>query len=144
MKYPVYIGQAWCNWHFAKEALVHQTKEGRLGILGSDTGVTDPGSNGEAVLLAFKETGDEKFKKTVDTQYNYFKNRAPKTAEGILYHVTNAKQIWNDSSFMAPPFLALMGDYDEAVKQYEGVRKFLMDNEKKLYYHIWDDGKNEF
>jgi unsaturated rhamnogalacturonyl hydrolase len=129
---------------FAKDALVRQTKEGRLGIMGDDPGVTDPASNGEAVLLAFKETGDEKYKKAADEMYRYLKTTAPKTSDGILHHVTYAKQVWSDASFMAPPFLALMGDYDESVKQIEGFRKYLMDKEKKAYYHIWDEGKNEF
>jgi len=45
---------------------------------------------------------------------------------------------------MAPPFLAVMGDYDESVKQIEGFRKYLMDPEKKMYYHQWDDTRKEF
>jgi unsaturated rhamnogalacturonyl hydrolase len=129
---------------FAKDALVRQTKEGRLGILGDDPGVTDPASNGEAVLLAWKETGEGNYKKAAEDMYQYLKNKAPKTSDGILHHVTYAKQVWSDASFMAPPFLALMGDYDESVKQIEGFRKYLMDKERKAYYHIWDEGKNEF
>jgi len=129
---------------FAKDALVRQTAEGRLGIIGEDPGVTDPGSNGEAVLLAWKETGEDKYKKAADAMYQYLKNKAPKTGDGILHHVTYAKQVWSDASFMAPPFLALMGDFDESVKQIEGFRKYLMDKEKMAYYHIWDESKNEF
>lgn len=129
---------------FAKDALVRQTAEGRLGLLGSDPGVTDPGSNGEAVLLAYKLTGEEKYKKAAEAQYEYFKTKAPKTSDGILHHVTYAKQVWSDASFMAPPFLALMGDFDEALKQIEGFRKYLLNPEKKMYYHIWDEAKNEF
>ena len=89
---------------FAKDALVRQTREGRLGILGDDPAVTDPASNGEAVLLAWKETGEEKYKKAADDMYQYLKNKAPKTSDGILHHVTYAKQVWSDASFMAPPF----------------------------------------
>jgi rhamnogalacturonyl hydrolase YesR len=129
---------------FARDAVVRQTKEGRLGILGNDPGVTDPASNGEAVMFAWKQTRDEKYKKAADAMYSYLKNEAPKTSDGVLHHVTYAKQVWSDASFMAPPFLALMGDSDEAVRQIEGFRKYLMDPEKKLYYHIWDEGKNEF
>jgi rhamnogalacturonyl hydrolase YesR len=129
---------------FAKDALVRQTKEGRLGILGSDPGVTDPASNGESVLLAYKETGEEKYKIAADRMYQYLKKDAPKTSDGILHHVTYAKQVWSDASFMAPPFLALMGDFEEAVKQLEGFRKYLMHPEKKMYYHIWDEAKNEY
>ena len=45
---------------FAHDAVVRQTKDGRLGIVGSDPGVTDPASNGEAVMFAWRETGDVK------------------------------------------------------------------------------------
>jgi unsaturated rhamnogalacturonyl hydrolase len=138
------IGRKDLAIRFAKDALVRQTVEGRLAVLGDDPGVTDPGSNGEAVLLAWKETGEEKYKKAADAMYNYFKDKAPRTSDGILHHVTYAKQVWSDASFMAPPFLALMGDFDEAVKQIEGFRKYLMDQDKKVYYHIWDEGKNDF
>lgn len=129
---------------FAKDAIVRQTTDGRLGIVASDPGVTDPASNGEAVLLAWKETGEDKYKRAADAMYDYLKNKAPRTADGVLHHVTYARQVWSDASFMAPPFLALMGDYDEAVKQIEGFRKYLMDPEKKMYFHIWDDDKNEY
>jgi rhamnogalacturonyl hydrolase YesR len=76
--------------------------------------------------------------------YSYLKNTDHKTPDGVLHHVTYAKQVWSDASFMAPPFIALMGDYEESVKQIEGFRKYLMDPEKKLYYHIWDQTENKF
>lgn len=129
---------------FAKDALVRQTSEGRLGILGNDPGVTDPASNGEAVLLAWRTTGDEKYKKAADDMYAYLKTKAPRTSDGVLHHITYAKQVWSDASFMGPPFLALMGDFDEAVKQIEGFRKYLMDPDKKMYYHIWDEEKKDY
>jgi rhamnogalacturonyl hydrolase YesR len=129
---------------FAKDAIVRQTKEGRLGIVGNDPGVTDPASNGEAVMLAFKETGDQKYRIAADQMLDYLKNKAPKTKDGVLHHITSAKQVWSDAAFMAPPFIALMGDYDEAVLQIQGFRKYLMNPEKKLYYHMWDDEKNEY
>jgi rhamnogalacturonyl hydrolase YesR len=129
---------------FARDAVVRQSSDGRLGIVGNDPGVTDPASNGEAVLLAWKETSDAKYKAAADAMYNYLKNIAPKTPDGILYHVTYANQVWSDASFMAPPFIALMGDFDEAVKQIEGFIKYLADPEKKILYHQWDETKKEY
>jgi rhamnogalacturonyl hydrolase YesR len=129
---------------FARDAVVRQDREGRLGMLGNDPGVTDPASNGEAVMFAWKQTGDEKYKIAADAMFDYLKNKGPRTSDGILHHITYAKQVWSDASFMAPPFLALMGDYDESVKQIEGFRKYLMHTEKKLYYHQWDDEKKEY
>lgn len=129
---------------FAKDAIVRQTKEGRLGVLYNDAAVTDPAANGESVLYAWKHTGEEKYKAAADAMYSYLKNTAPKTADGVLHHIASARQVWSDASFMAPPFLALMGDFDEAVKQIEGFRKYLLDPQKKLYYHMWDEDKKDF
>src|SRR5258708_32936124 len=64
--------------------------------------------------------------------------------DGILYHVTNASKIWIDSMYMAPPFLAVAGYLQEAVKQIEGMKRYLWDSEKKLYSHIWNDEKKIF
>ncbi len=128
----------------AGEAILRRHKDGRLAMLGSDTNVTDPGSNGPGVLYAYKITHDEKFKKAADALYNYYKTAAPKTADGILRHLTSATQVWSDSMFMAPPFLAAIGDYDEAIKQVDGYRKYLWNKKKKLFSHMWDDRKKAY
>ena len=128
----------------ASEAMLRSWPDGRLGMVGSDNAVTDPASNGLGVLHAYKITGDEKYKAAADKMYRYLKDAAPKTADGILHHNNNAPQVWSDSMFMAPPFLAMMGDYDEAVKQIDGFRRYLWDGEKKLFCHIWDEKEKSF
>ena len=74
----------------------------------------------------------------------YLLKRAPRTKDGTLYHVANKPQVWVDSMFMAPPFIALAGYPGEAVKQVEGIRRILWNPEKKLFSHNWDDGRGEF
>jgi rhamnogalacturonyl hydrolase YesR len=128
----------------AKDAVLRRKKDGRLAMLGTDNAVTDPASNGEGVLYAYKVTGDEILKKAADAMYKYLKAGAPKTENGIICHVTQGRQIWSDAMFMAPPFLAVYGDYDEAIKQVNGYRECLWDKEKKLFSHIWDDQKKVF
>jgi rhamnogalacturonyl hydrolase YesR len=113
-------------------------------MLGTDNAVTDPAANGEGVLFAYKVTGDEKFKKAADAMYNYLKAGAPRTEKGIICHVTQGRQVWSDSMFMCPPFLAVYGDFDEAVRQVDGYREYLWDKENKLFSHIWDDQKKVF
>jgi len=128
----------------ADEAMLRSHRDGRLAMLASDHNVTDPGSNGAGVLYAYKLTGNEKYKEAADKLYNYYKTKAPKSSDGILYHLNNAPQLWSDSMFMAPPFLAFMSDYDEAVKQVDGYRKYLWNKEKKLFSNIWDDRRKKF
>ena len=40
---------------------------------------------------------------------------------------------------MAPPFLAVAGQPEEAVRQVVGFRSILRDPLKNMYYHMWDE-----
>lgn len=128
----------------AKDAVVNQLADGRLGLNEGNRPVADPASNGEPVLLAAKLTGDDSLKNAAGRMLDYLLNDAPKTKEGIIYHNNDAELIWVDAFYMSPPFLAASGQYDEAVKQIIGYRKILLNPEKKLYYHIWDEELQKF
>jgi len=52
--------------------------------------------------------------------------------------------MWSDGFNGAPPFLAAMGFYDEALRQIEGYKERLWNSERKLLAHIWDDGAKKF
>src|ERR1017187_9876561 len=53
-------------------------------------------------------TGDAEIRQAVDGLLNWIRNGAPRNAEGILYHVFNAPEMWSDGFNGAPPFLAEM------------------------------------
>ena len=128
----------------AKEAVVRIWDDGRLGQVCDNHGVTDPGANGEAVLWAARKTGDTKLKAGAARMLDYFLHKAPRRKDGTLYHIDDKPQVWIDSMYMAPPFLALAGDPEEALRQIEGFRKLLWNKEHKLFSHIWDDAKSDF
>jgi len=128
----------------AKEAVVRQIEDGRLAVISSNEGVTDPASNGEALLFAAGETGDPKLRRAAEKMLEYLLRRAPRTQDGTLYHVADKRQVWVDSMYMAPPFLAVAGRPDEAFRQVEGIRKLLWNPEAGLFSHIWDDDKGGF
>jgi len=128
----------------AVEAAYRQTEDGRLAMVGSEFQVTDPAANGEAVLFAAQITGDPWLQQAADRMLAYLMERAPRTQDGILHHINNRPQLWSDASYMAPPFLAAAGEYAEAVRQIEGLWRYLWIPEKNLYAHIWDEDKNDF
>jgi unsaturated rhamnogalacturonyl hydrolase len=128
----------------AKDAAIRQGRDGRLGLVQQDPGSTDPAANGEPVLFASRISGDPELKEAVKKMIDYLVNKAPKSAEGILYHQTKGKEFWIDSMYMCPPFLSAAGYPDLAILQIEGYRKYLWDPEKKLYHHIWNDELKEF
>jgi len=128
----------------AKEAVLRQWDDGRLGQVCDNHGVTDPGANGEAVLFAGRILKDEKLLQAARKQADYFLKVAPRTADGVIFHIDNKPQLWIDSMYMCPPFLAVMGYYQEALIQIEGLRKYLWNPGQKLFSHIYDYGQKKF
>ncbi len=128
----------------ARDAALRRLEDGRLAVVSSNHGVTDPAANGEAVLYAARETGDPSLHSAAEGMLDYLLNKAPKTEDGTLHHVDDKPQVWIDSAYMAPPFLAVAGHPAEALKQIEGFRRLLWATEAKLFSHIWDDGKKAF
>jgi rhamnogalacturonyl hydrolase YesR len=128
----------------AKEAVVRQREEGRLGMVGSNHAVTDPAANGEAVLYAAQATGDVALRVAAERMLDYLLHVAPRTSAGTIYHLDDKPQVWVDSMYMAPPFLAVAGCVMEAVRQIEGMRELLWLPEKRLFAHIWDEEGRAF
>jgi len=106
--------------------------------------IADIGVNGAGVLAAFKFTGDEKYKNAAQALYEYLKKPESKNESGVIYHNNKSKVIFSDNMFMVAPFLAQMGDYDEAIRQIEGIRDVLWNSEKKLFHHIRIQETGEF
>ncbi len=128
----------------ARESVLRQAGDGRLAVLYHDNGVTDPACCGESVLRAAEITGDETLKNAAGEMLKYLLEKAPRNSSGTIYHTIDAPQIWIDSLYMGPPFMAYAGYYQEAVKQVQGIRSVLWNQDKKLFSHIWDDWKQDF
>ena len=124
----------------AREAVLRQLPDGRLAGLASEDAVTDPAANGVPVLYAARYTGDPQLQEAAARMLDYLLHTAPRTQdEGALHHIYHAPQVWVNSFYMAPPFLAVAGEPKEAVRQVEAFRKLLWDPQKKLFSHIWDE-----
>ena len=128
-----------------KAAIVQRVADGRLGVV-VEGGPTDPAMGGAAYWLAGQITGDPGIQEAVNGLLEWILHQAPRAPDGTLYHVFDHPQVWSDGFNGAPPFLAVTGHYDEAIRQIEGFRKRLWDPQRKLLAHIWDDtpgAKNE-
>lgn len=128
----------------ARGAILRQEK-GRFSILKGNGPISDCSSIGEVVLFAAKQTGDPIFQKGADEMLNVIKTTNHRTSDGIIYHTQEPqKGLWSDFTYMLPPFLAAAGEYQEAIRQIEGYRKYLYHENDKLYSHMWDDEKKQF
>jgi rhamnogalacturonyl hydrolase YesR len=125
-----------------RAAMMQQTADGRMAVVVSG-GVTDPAMGGAAYAQAAEWTGDPQMRSAVDRMLEWILHKAPRNADGVLYHTFEAPQMWSDGINGAPPFLAAMGQYDEAMTQIEGYRKLVFNPAKKLMAHVWDDGKKQ-
>ena len=128
----------------AREAVLRQHKDGRLSIIRASDAVTDPAASGEPVLYAASVTGERVFKEAADRMLHYLLQKAPCTQDGTLHHIDSKPQLWIDSMYMGPPFLAVAGYPQIAVRQVEGLRLHLWSTEKKLFSHIWDECTQDF
>jgi rhamnogalacturonyl hydrolase YesR len=126
---------------FARAAILRQEK-GRFSVLKGNGPINDCSSVGEAVLYAGKLTGDPIFQKGANEMLEVIRTTNHKSSDGVIYHTQEPqKGIWSDATYMLPPFLAAAGEYREAIKQIEGYRKYLYNQQDQLYSHMWDDEK---
>lgn len=123
-----------------KAAMVQATPDGRMGVVVSG-GPTDAAMGGAAYARAAEWTGDPGVGEAAHSLLVWIRQKAPRNAEGILYHTFDKPEMWSDGFNCAPPFLAATGYYDEALQQIEGYRKRLWDARAQLMSHVWNDGE---
>lgn len=75
----------------------------------------------------------------------------PRTSEGAFWHKQRyPHQLWLDGVYMGMPFLAGVGvaagddrKVEEAVREFTIARSHLRDPRSGLYYHAWDEAKEQ-
>jgi rhamnogalacturonyl hydrolase YesR len=120
----------------AREAVQRKSPDGRLSMVGSEMNIADPGVNGPGVLAAYRITGEEKYMEAARALHAYLKRPESRNSFGVIYHNNKSEVIFSDNMFMVAPFLAMMGDYDGAIFQIEGIRDALWNEKAKLFHHI--------
>ena len=135
----------------AHAAVIRQLQDGRLAMLRGENAINDPGANGEAVWRAFEVTENPIFETAANKMLEYLMVYAPHTEDGVIYHHEVSfdvsyfpYQIWSTCCYMTPPFLAVMGELNEATKQIYGVMNYLRDDETGCMFHSFDVGKGQF
>jgi rhamnogalacturonyl hydrolase YesR len=124
-------------------AFASMMRRNRDGLAAGDGGApVDPLMVGEAIWQAAAGSGDPALREAADTMLDYALKKAPRAADGTIYHVRQT--IWSDSFHTSPPFLALAGHPDEALRQIEGHWRRLWNPQTKLIAHIWNEETQKF
>ncbi len=107
-------------------------------------------NSGKVLFDIYAQTGDERYKKAMDVLARQLA-RQPRTHEGVFWHkLIYPYQIWLDGLYMASPFLARYGAtfgkpelIDDAVKQFLICARRTYDSRTGLYYHAYDESRNQ-
>lgn len=128
----------------AFEAVNRALEDGRAAVIGVTDGVTDHLSVGEGLKVACERTGDEFLCQGREKLRNWALYEAPRSQDGIVYHLNRTEEYWSDSFYMCPPYFASEGYYEEALKQWNGYWEKLFDEQAKLISHKWDDRAKDY
>jgi unsaturated rhamnogalacturonyl hydrolase len=110
----------------------------------------DQVKTGTALLLLYKVTGQEKYKKAADLLRAQLKTH-PRTNEGGFWHKKIYPfQMWLDGLYMGEPFYAeyaaMFHDadaFDDIANQFIWMEKNSRDDKTGLLYHGWDESKQQ-
>ena len=107
-------------------------------------------NSGKVLLILFKKTGNQKYKKAADILRLQLENQ-PRTKTGGFWHKKRYPwQMWLGGIYMGLPFYAEYSaivnepkGYDDAIKQILLIDVQTRDPETKLRYHGWDESNKQ-
>lgn len=105
---------------------------------------------GKFVIELYKETNDDKYRLAIENLRDQMRGH-PRTSEGGFWHKkVYPHQMWLDGLYMGAPFLAqYAAEFDEpelfndVAKQFYLINKYTWDEENKVYYHGWDESREQ-
>ena len=106
--------------------------------------------NGRVLLLLYKVTGQEKYRKAAALLREQLKTH-PRTSEGGFWHKKiYPSQMWLDGLYMGEPFYAEYAAtfhedaaFDDIAKQFILMELHSRDTKTGLLYHGWDESKKQ-
>ena len=107
-------------------------------------------NSGKMLLLLYKVTGQDKYRKAAVLLREQLKNH-PRTSDGGFWHKKiYPNQMWLDGLYMAEPFYAEyaatfheQSAFDDIAKQFILMESHARDPKSGLLYHGWDESKQQ-
>lgn len=108
-------------------------------------------ASGRALLFAYEQTGEERYKKAVELLMKHLTDQ-PRIPAGNFWHKKiYPNQVWLDGLYMAQPFYMAYdtkynknAHYVDICNQFQLVLDKMYDKERELFYHGYDDSKEIF
>jgi unsaturated rhamnogalacturonyl hydrolase len=110
----------------------------------------DKVNSGKFLFGLYEQTKDQKYEKAIRLLRDQMRTH-PRTSEGGFWHKKiYPHQMWLDGLYMGSPFLTqYAGAYnerallDEVALQVRLIEKYTYDENIGLYYHAWDESKEQ-
>lgn len=107
-------------------------------------------NSGKILFPIYAKTKEERFRMAMDSLAGQMETH-PRTKDGSFWHKkVYTHQVWLDGLYMACPFLAEYGKtfnkpelFDEVALQIIDCHKYLLDPKTGLYYHGWDESRQQ-
>jgi len=106
-----------------------------------------PGLN---ILVLYKRTGKEKYKKAIEALVGQMETHPRTKAGGYWHKKAYPYQMWLDGIYMASPFLANYAKdfhqpkwFDEVTFQMKLMYEKTLDPKTGLLYHAWDESRQQ-
>ncbi|MBQ6966056.1 MAG: glycoside hydrolase family 88 protein [Bacteroidaceae bacterium] len=91
-----------------------------------------------AICAAMLKAKDPKLSAQIETYYDFIANKQYRYKDGMFARLRPVKNtVWLDDMFMGIPALALHGDIDEALRQFQLFHDKMWVEDKHLYRHGW-------
>lgn len=129
---------------FVYDMVLRQSGDGRLCNVENTPAVTDSAFCIPSVYIVGNLKKKQSYVKAAERNVDYLLKDAGRASDGTLYHMRGTKEIWADSAAFLPYALALTGHREEGVLQMRGILKRLYQPKLGLYYHIWEEEKQQY
>lgn len=107
--------------------------------------------SGRVLYGLLDRTGEARFRNGIEIIMENMRNQ-PRTKENNFWHkLIYPNQVWLDGLYMAQPFyveyesrFGTREGFKDTLSQFKNVRKYLFDENKKLYYHGYDESRSVY
>jgi len=107
-------------------------------------------NSGKLLFGAYERTGDERYRKAIETLREQMRSHPRNKANGFWHKQIYPYQMWLDGIYMAGPFLseyAMRFDepetFDDVLHQIILIEEHTRDPKTGLLYHAWDESKGQ-
>lgn len=124
--------------------------DGLIANYEQDKNRLDSVNMGKTLFFLYKEAQEERYYKAIEYIMKQLNSQPRLESGNFWYEKIYPDQIWLEGLYMTLPFYMAYEtifnkkeNYNDIIKQFTNVRKYIFDDKKQLYYHVYDETGNQ-